>query len=84
MVDQMPKLEEELLFDLLVKTIIWSTYKGWVQSYRGILPLLINQWANVVHRHVQIVLAHYSRIFYSRKDTQLIAQKKETLEESEK
>ncbi|MDP2067845.1 MAG: proline--tRNA ligase [Lutibacter sp.] len=47
MVDPNAKLEEELIVRPTSEAIIWSTYKGWIQSYRD-LPLLINQWANVV------------------------------------
>ena len=46
-VDPDAKLEEELVVRPTSEAIIWSTYKGWIQSYRD-LPLLINQWANVV------------------------------------
>ena len=46
-VDPNAKLEEELIVRPTSEAIIWSTYKNWVQSYRD-LPLLINQWANVV------------------------------------
>ncbi len=46
-VDPEAKLEEELIVRPTSETIIWSTYKDWIQSYRD-LPLLINQWANVV------------------------------------
>ena len=46
-VDPTAKLEEELIVRPTSETIIWNTYKDWVQSYRD-LPLLINQWANVV------------------------------------
>ena len=46
-VDPDAKLEEELIVRPTSETIIWNTYKTWVQSYRD-LPLLINQWANVV------------------------------------
>jgi prolyl-tRNA synthetase len=46
-VDPEAKLEEELIVRPTSETIIWNTYKGWIQSYRD-LPLLINQWANVV------------------------------------
>lgn len=46
-VDPNAKLEEELVVRPTSEAIIWSTYKGWIQSYRD-LPLLINQWANVV------------------------------------
>jgi len=46
-VDPQAKLEEELVVRPTSEAIIWNTYKGWIQSYRD-LPLLINQWANVV------------------------------------
>jgi len=46
-VDPEAKLEEELIVRPTSETIIWNTYKGWIRSYRD-LPLLINQWANVV------------------------------------
>ena len=46
-VDPEAKLEEELVVRLTSETIIWSTYKNWIQSYRD-LPILVNQWANVV------------------------------------
>src|ERR1043165_4248024 len=46
-VDETAKLEEELIIRPTSETIIWNTYRGWIESYRD-LPLLINQWANVV------------------------------------
>ena len=46
-VDPKAKLEEELIVRPTSEAIIWNTYKGWVQSYRD-LPILVNQWANVV------------------------------------
>lgn len=46
-VDPEAKLEEELIIRPTSETIIWNTYKTWIQSYRD-LPLLVNQWANVV------------------------------------
>lgn len=46
-VDPEAKLEEELIVRPTSETIIWSTYKKWIQSYRD-LPILVNQWANVV------------------------------------
>jgi prolyl-tRNA synthetase len=46
-IDPDAKLEEELIIRPTSETIIWNTYKNWVQSYRD-LPILINQWANVV------------------------------------
>ncbi|MBL7744502.1 MAG: proline--tRNA ligase, partial [Chitinophagaceae bacterium] len=47
MVDPEAKLEEELVIRPTSEAIIWNTYKGWIQSYRD-LPILVNQWANVV------------------------------------
>lgn len=46
-VDEDAKLEEELIVRPTSETIIWDTYKNWIQSYRD-LPILVNQWANVV------------------------------------
>jgi prolyl-tRNA synthetase len=46
-VDEEAKLEEELIVRPTSETVIWSTYKNWIQSYRD-LPILVNQWANVV------------------------------------
>ncbi|MEM8890202.1 MAG: aminoacyl--tRNA ligase-related protein, partial [Bacteroidota bacterium] len=46
-VDPEAKLEEELIVRPTSETIIWSTYRNWIQSYRD-LPILVNQWANVV------------------------------------
>lgn len=46
-VDPEARLEEELIVRPTSETIIWSTYKDWIQSYRD-LPILVNQWANVV------------------------------------
>lgn len=46
-VDESARLTEELIVRPTSETIIWNTYKGWIQSYRD-LPILVNQWANVV------------------------------------
>ncbi|MCT1525539.1 proline--tRNA ligase [Sphingobacterium hotanense] len=46
-VDEEAKLEEELIVRPTSETIIWNTYRGWIESYRD-LPILVNQWANVV------------------------------------
>ena len=46
-VDEDARLEEELIIRPTSETIIWDTYRGWIQSYRD-LPILVNQWANVV------------------------------------
>lgn len=47
MVDPNAKLEEELIIRPTSETVIWNAYKGWIQSWRD-LPILVNQWANVV------------------------------------
>jgi len=54
-VDPEAKLEEELIVRPTSETIIWNTYRDWIQSYRD-LPLLINQWANVVRWEMRIRL----------------------------
>ncbi len=46
-IDETARLEEELIIRPTSETIIWNTYKNWIQSYRD-LPILVNQWANVV------------------------------------
>ena len=46
-VDENSKLDEELIVRATSEAIIWNTYKKWIQSYRD-LPILLNQWANVV------------------------------------
>jgi len=51
-VDPEAKLEEELIIRPTSETIIWNTYKDWIKSYRD-LPLLINQWANVMRREMR-------------------------------
>ena len=51
-VDPDAKLEEELIVRPTSETIIWNTFKDWIQSYRD-LPILINQWANVVRREMR-------------------------------
>ena len=51
-VDPEAKLEEELIVRPTSEAIIWSTYKNWIQSYRD-LPILINQWANVLRWEIR-------------------------------
>ena len=62
-VDPDAKLEEELIVRPTSETIIWNTYKTWIQSYRD-LPILVNQWANVVRweMRTRLFLTH-NRIF---------------------
>ena len=65
-VDPDAKLEEELIVRPTSETIIWNTYKDWIQSYRD-LPLLINQWANVVRWEMRTRLFLRTANFYGRK-----------------
>ena len=65
-VDPEAKLEEELIVRPTSETVIWSMYKKWIQSYRD-LPLLINQWANVVRWEMRTRLFFKNnRIFMAR------------------
>lgn len=83
MVDPNAKLEEELIVRPTSEAIIWSTYKGWVQSYRD-LPLLINQWANVVRWEMRTRLFLRTAEFLWQEGHTAHATKVEALEESEK
>ena len=83
MVDPNAKLEEELIVRPTSEAIIWSTYKGWVQSYRD-LPLLINQWANVVRWEMRTRLFLRTAEFLWQEGHTAHATKEEALEESEK
>ena len=83
MVDPNAKLEEELIVRPTSEAIIWSTYKGWVQSYRD-LPLLINQWANVVRWEMRTRLFLRTAEFLWQEGHTAHATKGEALEESEK
>ncbi|PXY45766.1 proline--tRNA ligase [Flavobacterium hydrophilum] len=83
MVDPNAKLEEELIVRPTSEAIIWSTYKGWVQSYRD-LPLLINQWANVVRWEMRTRLFLRTAEFLWQEGHTAHATKTEALEESEK
>ena len=83
MVDPNAKLEEELIVRPTSEAIIWSTYKGWVQSYRD-LPLLINQWANVVRWEMRTRLFLRTAEFLWQEGHTAHATKKEAIEESEK
>ena len=81
MVDPNAKLEEELIVRPTSEAIIWSTYKGWVQSYRD-LPLLINQWANVVRWEMRTRLFLRTAEFLWQEGHTAHATKKEAVEES--
>ncbi|WP_396186295.1 proline--tRNA ligase [Flavobacterium sp.] len=83
MVDPNAKLEEELIVRPTSEAIIWSTYKGWVQSYRD-LPLLINQWANVVRWEMRTRLFLRTAEFLWQEGHTAHATKTEAVEESEK
>ncbi|MSP84775.1 MAG: proline--tRNA ligase [Flavobacteriaceae bacterium] len=83
MVDPNAKLEEELIIRPTSEAIIWSTYKGWVQSYRD-LPLLINQWANVVRWEMRTRLFLRTAEFLWQEGHTAHATRDEAIEESEK
>lgn len=82
MVDPNAKLEEELIVRPTSEAIIWSTYKGWVQSYRD-LPLLINQWANVVRWEMRTRLFLRTAEFLWQEGHTAHATKAEAIQESE-
>ena len=77
------KLEEELIVRPTSKAIIWNTYKNWVQSYRD-LPILINQWANVVRWEMRTRLFLRTAEFLWQEGHTAHATKDEALEETEK
>ncbi len=83
MVDPDAKLEEELVVRPTSETIIWSTYKNWIQSYRD-LPLLINQWANVVRWEMRTRLFLRTAEFLWQEGHTAHATKQEAIEETEK
>jgi len=76
-------LEEELIVRPTSEAIIWSTYKNWVQSYRD-LPLLINQWANVVRWEMRTRLFLRTAEFLWQEGHTAHATRQEAIEESEK
>lgn len=81
-VDPNAKLEEELIVRPTSEAIIWSTYKGWIQSYRD-LPLLINQWANVVRWEMRTRLFLRTAEFLWQEGHTAHATKKEAITEAE-
>jgi prolyl-tRNA synthetase len=83
MVDPEAKLEEELVIRPTSEAIIWSTYKGWIQSYRD-LPILINQWANVVRWEMRTRLFLRTAEFLWQEGHTAHATKQEAVEEAEK
>ena len=82
-VDPEAKLEEELVVRPTSEAIIWSTYKGWIQSYRD-LPILINQWANVVRWEMRTRLFLRTSEFLWQEGHTAHATKREAEEEAEK
>ena len=81
-VDPEAKLEEELIVRPTSETVIWSTYKNWIQSYRD-LPLLINQWANVVRWEMRTRLFLRTAEFLWQEGHTAHATKQEAIEETE-
>lgn len=81
MVDPNAKLEEELIVRPTSEAIIWSTYKTWIQSYRD-LPLLINQWANVVRWEMRTRLFLRTAEFLWQEGHTAHTTKQEALEET--
>jgi prolyl-tRNA synthetase len=82
-VDPEAKLEEELIVRPTSEAIIWNTYKNWIQSYRD-LPILINQWANVVRWEMRTRLFLRTAEFLWQEGHTAHATKDEAIEETEK
>ena len=81
-VDEDAKLEEELIVRPTSETIIWDTYRKWIQSYRD-LPLLINQWANVVRWEMRTRLFLRTTEFLWQEGHTAHETEQEAIEESE-
>ena len=82
-VDPEAKLEEELVVRPTSEAIIWSTYKNWIQSYRD-LPILVNQWANVVRWEMRTRLFLRTAEFLWQEGHTAHATKEEALVETKK
>ena len=82
-VDPNAKLEEELIVRPTSEAIIWNSYKKWIQSYRD-LPILINQWANVVRWEMRTRLFLRTAEFLWQEGHTAHATKKEALDEAKK
>jgi prolyl-tRNA synthetase len=80
-VDPEAKLEEELVVRPTSEAIIWNTYKGWIQSYRD-LPILVNQWANVVRWEMRTRLFLRTAEFLWQEGHTAHATKAEAVEET--
>ena len=81
-VDPDAKLEEELIVRPTSETIIWDTYRGWIQSYRD-LPVLVNQWANVVRWEMRTRLFLRTTEFLWQEGHTAHATKQEAIDETE-
>ena len=81
-VDEDAKLEEELIVRPTSETIIWDTYRGWIQSYRD-LPILVNQWANVVRWEMRTRLFLRTAEFLWQEGHTAHATKEEAIAETE-
>jgi len=81
-VDPTAKLEEELIIRPTSETIIWNTYKNWIQSYRD-LPILVNQWANVVRWEMRTRLFLRTAEFLWQEGHTAHATKQEAIDEAE-
>lgn len=81
-VDEEAKLEEELIVRPTSETIIWDTYRKWIQSYRD-LPLLLNQWANVVRWEMRTRLFLRTAEFLWQEGHTAHATKQEAIDEAE-
>jgi prolyl-tRNA synthetase len=82
-VDENAKLEEELIVRPTSETIIWNTYKGWIESYRD-LPILVNQWANVVRWEMRTRLFLRTAEFLWQEGHTAHATAEEAIEETKK
>ncbi len=82
-VDPEAKLEEELIVRPTSETIIWNTYRGWIESYRD-LPILCNQWANVVRWEMRTRLFLRTAEFLWQEGHTAHATKQEAIEETER
>ncbi|MFT5777468.1 MAG: prolyl-tRNA synthetase [Crocinitomicaceae bacterium] len=81
-VDPSAKLEEELIVRPTSETIIWSSYKKWIQSYRD-LPILINQWANVVRWEMRTRIFLRTTEFLWQEGHTAHAERQEAIDETE-
>ncbi len=82
-VDPESELEEELIVRPTSETIIWDTYRNWIQSYRD-LPLLLNQWANVVRWEMRTRLFLRTMEFLWQEGHTAHATKEDAIEETER